>query len=70
MKQKYLVQVNDYMSPVVVNLTEDEAKTIVYVLKEIAKEDKKALVGIENEDGEIFYSNYDEWYKAGYDKED
>ena len=62
MKNTYFVQVNDYMTPVRVRLTEEEARAVAYVLKEIAKEDKDALVEIiDEEDDDILYSNYDEW---------
>lgn len=63
MKQKYIVQVNDYMTPVQVMLTESEANAVAYVLKEIAKSDRDALVSIEDEDGNELYGNYDEWIK-------
>lgn len=62
MKRTYIVQVNDTMTPVKVELTESEAAAVATVLKEVAKADKSALVGIEDEDsGEELYSNYDEW---------
>lgn len=62
MKKAYYVQVNDYMTQAKVMLTEDEAKAVAYVLEEVAKKDKDALVEIKDEDyGEILYSNYDEW---------
>lgn len=65
MKKNYYVQVNDYMTQVKVNLTENEANAVAYVLKEIAKSDKDALVEIRDEDyGDILYSNYDEWIKT------
>lgn len=64
MKKPYTVQVNDYMTPVRVHLTEDEAKTIAYVLEEIAKSDKDSLVGIEDENGNELYDNYNEWIKT------
>jgi len=64
MKKPYTVQVNDYMTPVIVELTEAEANTITYVLEEIAKSDKDALVGIEDEDGNELYSNYNEWIET------
>lgn len=64
MKKQYFVQVNDYMTPVQVMLTEEEANAVTYVLEEIAKEDKDALVEIRNEDyGDVLYSNYDEWFE-------
>ena len=59
---KYFVQVNDYMSPVSVELTEDEAKAVAYVLEEIHKEDRSLLIEIsEEESGRILFDNYDEW---------
>ena len=62
MKKAYTAQVNDYMSPVRVELTDSEAKAVAYVLEEIAKSDEDALVQIEEEDtGEILFDNYDEW---------
>jgi len=64
MKKPYTVQVNDYMTPVIVELTEAEANTITYVLEEIAKSDKDALVGIEDEDGNELYNNYNEWIET------
>lgn len=64
MKRPYTVQVNDYMTPVRVNLTESEANTVAYVLEEIAMSDKDALVGIEDENGNELYSNYDEWIET------
>lgn len=65
MKRNYYVQVNDYMTPVKVELTEEEAKAVAYVLEEIAKEDKDDLVEIKDEDtGDILFDNYDEWIKT------
>lgn len=65
MKRAYYVQVNDYMTQAKVMLTEDEAKAVAYVLEEVAKKDKDALVEIKDEDyGEILYSNYDEWIET------
>lgn len=65
MKNTYYVQVNDYMTPVRVELTESEAKAVAYVLEEIAKSDEDALVEIKDEDnGEILFDNYDEWIKT------
>lgn len=62
MKKAYYVQVNDTMTQAKVMLTEDEARAVAYVLEEVAKKDKDALVEIKDEDyGEILYSNYDEW---------
>lgn len=62
MKRTYTVQVNDYMTPVRVELTEVEANAVAYVLEEIAKYDKDALVEISNEDtGDILFDNYEEW---------
>lgn len=62
MKHIYTVQINDYMVPVKVELTEIEAKTVAYVLEEITKSDKDALVEIQDDDtGEILFGNYDEW---------
>lgn len=64
MKTFYHVQVNDYMTPVKVILTEIEANAVAYVLEEIANSDKDSLVEIINEDtGEVLYGNYDEWIK-------
>lgn len=64
MKQMYYVQVNDYMTPVKVQLTETEANAVAYVLEEIAKSDKDALVEINDENGDIVYGNYDEWIET------
>lgn len=65
MKKQYFVQVNDYMTPVQVMLTEEEANTVAYVLEEIAKGDKDALVGIiDSEDGNELYGNYEDWIKT------
>ena len=63
MTKYYYVQVNDYMNPVRVELTESEANAVEYVLREIAKEDTDALVGISDETGTEIYGNYDEWIK-------
>lgn len=41
MRKSYIVQVNDYMIPVKVNLTDAEARTVAYVLEEIAKSDEE-----------------------------
>ena len=62
MKKAYYVQVNDYMTPVKVMLTDNEVDTVIYLLKEIAKNDKYALVDITDCDyyGESLYTNYDE----------
>ena len=64
MKREYLVQVNDYMTPVKVMLTEGEANAVAYVLEEIAKSDEDALVSIEDEYGNELYGNYDEWIET------
>lgn len=65
MKREYYVQVNDTMTQAKVMLTEYEAKAVAYVLEEVAKKDKDALVEIKDENcGEILYSNYDEWIKT------
>lgn len=65
MKNTYYVQVNDYMTPVRVNLTESEARAVAYVLEEVVKSDENALVEIKREDdGEILFDNYDEWIKT------
>lgn len=61
MKNTYFVQVNDYMTPVRVRLTEEEANVIAYVLKEIAKADVDALVEISDDYDNVLYGNYDEW---------
>lgn len=62
MERPYIVQVNDYMTPVKVLLTESEANAVAYVLEEIVKSDKDALVGISNKDtGDILFDNYEEW---------
>lgn len=62
MKKAYYVQVNNYMTPVKVQLTEEEANAVAYVLKEIAKVDTDSLVEIsDDESGNILYDNYDEW---------
>ena len=64
MKKEYVVQVNDTMTPVKVKLTQSEAEAVAYVLKEVVASDPDALVGIEDEDGNELYSNYDEWIKT------
>ena len=64
MKKEYTVQANDYMTPVKVMLTEEEAKTVAYVLEEIAKGDKNSLVSIEDEYGNELYGNYNEWIET------
>lgn len=65
MKNTYYVQVNDYMTPVRVNLTKSEARAVAYVLEEVVKSDENALVEIKREDdGEILFDNYDEWIKT------
>lgn len=62
MKKEYWVQVNNYMTPVKVRLTEEEAQAVAYVLKEVAKVDTDALVEIsDDESGDILYDNYNEW---------
>ena len=62
MKKAYYVQVNNYMTPAKVQLTEEEANAVAYVLREIAKADMDSLVEISNdESGDILYDNYDEW---------
>lgn len=61
MKKEYTVQVNDYMTPVKVMLTEEEANAVAYVLEEIAKSDKDSLVNISDEYGNELYDNYNEW---------
>ena len=64
MKKEYWVQVNDYMTPVKVRLTEAEAQAVAYVLKEVVRVDANALVEIsEDESGDILYDNYNEWIK-------
>ena len=64
MKKSYTVQVNDNMNPVRVELEELEAKAVAYVLEEITKSDKNALVEItEYDTGRILFGNYDEWIK-------
>lgn len=69
MKKIYYVQVNDSMTPVKVRLTEEEAGTVAYVLREIAKTDRDALVEIsEDESGAVLYDNYDEWQKEHKEK--
>lgn len=65
MKKSYTVQINDYMTPVRVELIESEAKAVAYVLEEIVKCDKDALVEIAEEDtGRVLFDNYDEWIKT------
>ena len=64
MKKNYYVQVNDYMTPARVRLTEEEAETVMYVLQRIVEQDEDALVEIKDEDGEVLYGNYDEWIKT------
>ena len=64
MKNTYFVQVNNYMTPVKVRLTEEEANAVAYVLKEIAKADVDALVEISDDCDNVLYGNYDEWAEA------
>lgn len=65
MKRPYIVQVNDYMTPVRVMLTEIEANAVAYVLEEIVKSDKDSLVEIKDEDsGEVLFDNYNEWIET------
>lgn len=64
MKNTYYVQVNDYMTPARVRLTEYEAQVVAYVLMEIAKYDPDALVEIISDEDDILYGNYDEWSKT------
>ena len=64
MKNTYYVQVNDYMTPARVRLTEYEAQVVAYVLMEIAKYDPDALVEIVSDEDDILYGNYDEWSKT------
>lgn len=64
MKRKYILQVNDYMTPIRVRLTEEEAMGVAYVLEEIAKSDKHSLIHMEDENGEWLCDNYDEWYET------
>ena len=65
MKRPYFVQVNDYMTPVKVMLTENEANAVAYVLEEIVKSDEDALVEIKDADsGEILFDNYIEWART------
>ena len=64
MKKPYYVQVNNYMTPVRVDLTEEEAFAVERVLRAIAEGDEDALVELQNEDDEILYSNWDEWIKT------
>lgn len=64
MKNTYYVQVNDYMTPARVRLTEYEAQVVAYVLMEIAKSDPDALVEIISDEDDILYGNYDEWSKT------
>ena len=64
MKNTYYVQVNDYMTPARVRLTEHEAQAVAYVLREIAKSDPDALVEIISDEDDILYGNYDEWSKT------
>lgn len=65
MKRTYIVQVNDYMTPIKVELTESEAMVVAYVLEEVAKNDEDALVEIKDEDtDEVLFDNYDKWIKT------
>lgn len=64
MNKNYYIQINDYMEPAKVKLTENEVDTIIYVLKEIVKSDEDSLVCISDEDGMDLYTNYNEWIKT------
>ena len=64
MKNTYYVQVNDYMTPARVQLTEYEAQVVAYVLMEIARYDPNALVEIVSDEDDVLYGNYDEWSKT------
>lgn len=61
MKNTYFVQVNSFMTPARVRLTEEEANVVAYVLKEIAKADADALVDISDDNDNVLYDNYNEW---------
>lgn len=60
----YYIQTNDYMTPVRVRLTEEQANGVIKVLKAIAEEDSDSLVNISDEDGEDLYGNWEEWSKT------
>lgn len=58
---KYTIQVNDYMTPVNVELTSTEAAGVIRTLKAIIESDPDALVNMEDEDGTEYVNNYHPW---------
>ena len=58
---KYTIQVNDYMTPVDVELTSTEAAGVIRTLKAIIESDPDALVNMEDEDGTEYVNNYHPW---------
>lgn len=58
---KYTIQVNDYMTPVDVELTSTEAAGVIKTLKAIIESDPDALVNMEDEDGTEYVNNYHPW---------
>ena len=65
MEKNYWIQVNDYMEPVKVALTKEEAKGVEKVLKQIEKEDPDSLIQMTDESGDVVYvDNYNEWSKT------
>lgn len=58
---KYIIQVNDYMTPVDVELTSTEAAGVIRTLKAIIESDPDALVNMEDEDGTEYVNNYYPW---------
>ena len=58
---KYTIQVNDYMTPVDVELTSTEAAGVIRTLKAIIESDLDALVNMEDEDGTEYVNNYHPW---------
>ena len=58
---KYTIQVNDYMTPVDVELTTTEAAGVIRTLKAIIESDPDALVNMEDEDGTEYVNNYHPW---------
>ena len=64
-KDYYWIQVNDYMEPFKIALTEEEVNGVKKVLVKLAQVDEDALVQMTDEDGDIiFVDNYKKWIKT------
>ena len=63
MTTKYYIQIDEYMTPVSVELTRDESATVARVLKEILKESPYSLIQMEDDEtGELLVDNYESWW--------